>query len=45
MSKERLRDLYPEIEPYDTEYLEVSKIHTIYIEQCGNRSGKPVLYV
>jgi hypothetical protein len=39
------RDLYPEIEPYAHEHLKVSDIHSVYIEQCGNKSGKPVIFV
>jgi len=39
------RELYAEIEPYDTGFLKVSDLHEIYYEQCGNTSGKPVLYV
>lgn len=34
--------LWPEIEPYETGYLKVSKIHDIYYELCGNPEGKPV---
>ena len=34
--------LWPEIEPYHSDYLKVSDIHRIYYEQCGNRAGKPV---
>jgi len=35
--------LYPEIEPYLTDRLEVSDIHTLYYEECGNPEGKPVV--
>ena len=34
--------LWPEIEPYFTDYLKVSDIHEIYYELCGNPDGKPV---
>lgn len=34
--------LWPEIEPFRTEYLKVSDIHEIYFELCGNPEGKPV---
>jgi len=34
--------LWPEIEPYHTEYLKVSDFHEIYFELCGNPKGKPV---
>lgn len=39
------RGLYPEIKPYETGFLRVSDLHEIYYEQCGNKSGKPVVYV
>jgi proline iminopeptidase len=35
-------NLWPEIEPFHTEYLKVSEIHEIYYELCGNPKGKPV---
>ena len=34
--------LWPGIEPYNTDYLQVSDIHKIYYEVCGNPEGKPV---
>ncbi|MFB9068934.1 prolyl aminopeptidase [Pseudofulvimonas gallinarii] len=37
------RALYPEIEPYDSGRLQVSSLHTLYYEQCGNPAGKPVV--
>ena len=40
-----LRDLYPEIEPFQSGHLKVSDIHQIYYEQSGNKDGKPVIYV
>ncbi len=40
-----MRELYPPVEPYKHEYLEVSPIHTIHYEECGNPEGKPVLLV
>ena len=39
------RELFPEIEPYETGMLRVSDLHTIYYEQSGNKDGKPVLYL
>jgi proline iminopeptidase len=35
--------LYPEIEPYQRFHLDVPGGHQIYVEQCGNPSGKPVI--
>ncbi len=38
------RDLYPDIEPFHTGYLEIEG-HRVYYEQSGNPSGKPVVFV
>jgi len=38
-----MRTLYPEIEPFDSGYLNVDARHRIYYEQCGNPEGKPVV--
>ncbi|MEQ1602296.1 MAG: prolyl aminopeptidase [Methylophilaceae bacterium] len=37
--------LYPEIEPYQSGWLEVSPIHRVYFEQCGNPEGQPVVFL
>jgi proline iminopeptidase len=37
--------LYPPIEPYHSAHLDVGDGHSIYFEECGNRNGKPVLFV
>ena len=37
------RDLYPNIEPYETGFLDVGDGHTIYWETSGNPSGKPAV--
>ena len=37
--------LFPEIEPYEKGYLNVSDLHTIYYEQVGNPKGKPILFL
>lgn len=34
---------FPAIEPYRTGFLRVSRRHTLYFEESGNRSGKPVV--
>ena len=44
MSSER-RSLYPEIEPFDSGFLKVSDLHTLYYEQSGNPHGKPVVFL
>ncbi|WP_257385064.1 prolyl aminopeptidase [Tahibacter caeni] len=39
------RTLYPEIEPFDSGRLQVSDLHSVYYEQCGNPQGKPVVFL
>ena len=39
-----MRTLYPPIEPFDTFRLKVSPIHELYVEQCGNPKGAPVVF-
>ena len=39
------RVLYPHIEPYAHGHLEVSDLHELYYEECGNPSGKPVVFL
>jgi proline iminopeptidase len=39
------RTLYPEIEPFDAGFLQVSPLHRIHYEQCGNPRGKPVVFL
>ncbi len=38
-----MRQLYPQIEPFDTGTLAVDARHALYYEQCGNPKGKPVV--
>ncbi|MGA9420898.1 MAG: prolyl aminopeptidase [Rhodanobacteraceae bacterium] len=42
---ETRRTLYAEIEPYDSGFLQVSSLHRLYYEQCGNPDGKPVVFL
>ena len=37
--------LHPAVEPFHSERLPVSPLHTLYFEQCGNPDGIPVLFV
>lgn len=37
--------LYPEIKPYTKHNLKVDSIHTLYVEECGDPGGLPVLFV
>ncbi|RCS31142.1 prolyl aminopeptidase [Rhodanobacter denitrificans] len=45
MPSSPLRSLYPEIEPFDSGFLPVSALHTLYYEQSGNPQGKPVVFL
>ena len=38
-------ELFPEIEPFDSGYFEVSPLHTLYYEQVGNPEGKPIVFL
>jgi proline iminopeptidase len=38
-----MRNLYPEIEPFDSGMLAVDGRHRLHYEQCGNPAGKPVV--
>ncbi len=38
-----MKQLYPSIDPYKTEYLPVSKLHSLYLEQSGNQNGIPIV--
>lgn len=40
-----MREFYPEIEPFNTGFLKVSDLHSIYFEEAGNPQGKPVVFV
>lgn len=35
--------LFPAIEPYHQEWLQVSPVHRMYYEECGNPDGKPLV--
>ncbi len=35
--------LYPPLEPFDQRMMDVGDGHRVYVEQCGNRNGVPVL--
>ncbi len=44
VSEKRATDyLYPPIDPFDQRMLEVGEGHRLYVEQCGNPSGIPVV--
>ena len=41
--KRAVEFLYPPIDPFDQRVMEVGGGHRIYVEQCGNPSGVPVI--
>src|SRR5437899_2627263 len=38
-----MRELYPEIEPRESFFVDVGNGHVIYAEESGNPAGKPVV--
>ena len=40
-----LNSYFPEIEPYSAEFIQVSSRHQVYVEQCGNPKGRPILFL
>lgn len=38
-------NLYPELDIYHNDWLKVTYSHEIYFEECGNPSGKPVVFL
>ena len=41
----QLNQFYSEITPFNEFWLDVDSQHKIYVEQCGNSQGQPVLFV
>jgi len=40
-----MQTLYPDIHPYTTHRLTVEAPHDLYIEECGEKNGIPILFV
>ncbi len=40
-----LRPLYYPLDPFNRGMLQVSELHNIYFEECGNPNGKPVVFL
>lgn len=34
------RQLYPEIQPFNSGFLKVDDLHELYYEECGNKDGQ-----
>jgi len=45
MEQSQRLEFFPSIEAYKTEFLKVSELHTIYLEQSGNPNGRPVIFL
>ena len=39
-----MKSLYPEIVPYNEFNLQVSDLHTLHVEESGNKNGNPVIF-
>ena len=40
-----MKMLYPEIEPFQIHHIQVDSGHTIYVEESGNASGQPIIFL
>src|SRR6056300_703025 len=43
--KRAYQHLYPTVDPFSAEIIDTGDGHHIYIEQCGNPQGRPVVVV
>ncbi|MGV6839952.1 MAG: prolyl aminopeptidase [Planktomarina sp.] len=41
--KSTIGHLYPHIDPFDSQMIDVGDGHVLYVEQCGNPNGQPVV--
>ncbi|MBS3963550.1 MAG: prolyl aminopeptidase [Methylomonas sp.] len=40
-----MKQLYPDITPFNTFFLETGSVHRVYVEQSGNPAGIPVIFL
>jgi len=40
-----MNEFYPEISPYNDFLLSVDQQHQLYVEECGNPNGQPVIFI
>lgn len=40
-----MKNIFNSIQPYVTHHLQVDDLHTLYIEECGNPAGLPVVFL
>lgn len=38
-------EFYPSIEPFKSYMLDVDQTHSIYVEECGNPNGEPIVFL
>ena len=38
-------ELFPPIDPYLHDWIDVSPLHSLYWEECGNPNGKPIIFL
>ena len=39
-----MKSIYSEIQPFNEFNLKVSELHTIHVEESGNKGGKPIIF-
>ena len=39
-----MKTLFPPIEPFHSFFLETDSAHSVYVEQCGNPNGVPIIF-
>ncbi len=40
-----MKTLFPEIEPFNFFFLKTDSVHSVYVEQCGNPNGVPIVFL
>ncbi|MGR9108270.1 MAG: prolyl aminopeptidase [Gammaproteobacteria bacterium] len=40
-----MKSLFPPVEPYASFWLDSGSVHRVYVEECGNRLGFPVVFL
>ena len=40
-----MKTLFPKIEPFNSFFLKTDSVHSVYVEQCGNPSGMPIVFL
>src|SRR5258708_4087845 len=45
MIESRTETIFPEIAPFNSFRLKVDGLHELYVEECGNPKGQPVLFL